>query len=81
MNGVYIKGLKMPEKCLDCKLCAFIPIGDDGLMTKCLPLNIAAEGEKLRPYCPLVSVETREDALKILDEVQDKMRWTDDEEG
>ena len=76
MSGVFIKGLKMPEKCWDCKLCAFIPIGVDGLMTKCLPLNRATDVAKLRPDCPLVSVETREDALKILAECEE-MRWTD----
>ena len=76
MNGVYIKNMPMPKNCEECKLCVYIPIGDYGLMTKCLPLNRAAEGEKLRPYCPLVSVETREDALKILAECEE-MRWTD----
>lgn len=54
--SILLKGLKMPEKCLDCKLCAFIPIGEDGLMTKCLPLNRATDVEKLRHDCPLVAV-------------------------
>ena len=63
MSGVYIKGLKMPEKCLDCKLCAFIPIGDYGLMTKCLPLDRATDAEKLRTDCPLVAVPDHGDLI------------------
>ena len=61
--SVLIKGLKMPEKCWDCKLCAFIPIGDDGLMTKCLPLNRATDAEKLRTDCPLVPVPDHGDLI------------------
>ena len=69
MSGVFISGIELPKEC------------------EYLDLVITQDGEV---YCydhegvsvaKAVNVRTREDALKILDEVQDKMRWTDDEEG
>lgn len=69
MSGLYIRGIELPPK---------------GYF---LCLEITCEGEV---YCydhedasiaKAVNVRTREDALKILADVQDKMRWIDDQDG
>ena len=54
--SVYIKGMEMPHDCDECKLCAFIPVGDYGINRKCMPLNAKAEITIRRTDCPLVPV-------------------------
>lgn len=54
--GVYIRGIEMPHDCDECRLCAFIPVGDYGIHRKCLPLNANAEITIRRADCPLVPV-------------------------
>ena len=54
--SVYIKGMEMPHDCDECKLCAFIPVGDYGINRKCMPLNAKAEISTRRTDCPLVPV-------------------------
>ena len=54
--SIYIKNMEMPHDCDECRLCAFIPVGDYGIHRKCLPLNANAEITIRRTDCPLVSV-------------------------
>ena len=54
--SVYIKGMEMPHNCDECRLCAFIPVGDYGLYRKCLPLNAKAKITIRRADCPLLPV-------------------------
>lgn len=65
MSGLFISGIELPKEC------------------EYLDLVITQDGEV---YCydhedvsvaKAFNVRTREDALKILADVQDKMRWTD----
>ena len=66
MSGVFIKGLKMPENCSDCWFCV------DGEYCEAIKEYFHEKPKN----CPLIPVETREDALKILAECEE-MRWTD----
>ena len=68
MSGVYIKGLKMPRSCDEC----YIREKDTCPILKA---NLTGWGRRID--CPLVPVETREDALKILAECEE-MRWIDE---
>jgi len=52
-----IKGMEMPHNCNECRLCAFIPVGDYGIHRKCLPLNANAEITIRRVDCPLVPIQ------------------------
>ena len=55
--SILIRGMKMPHDCDECRLCAFIPVGDYGINRKCLPLiNAKAEITIRRADCPLVPV-------------------------
>lgn len=72
MSGLYIKNMKMPKRCLDCNLCR------DRIYCDALVVDLLAKEESIvgfdryhdrLPNCPLVLVETREDALKILEDV------------
>ena len=54
--GIYIEGMEMPHDCDECRLCAFIPVGDYGIHRKCLPLNANAEITIRRTDCPLIPV-------------------------
>jgi hypothetical protein len=54
--GVYIRGMEMPRNSDECKLCAFIPVGDFGIFRKCMPLNAKAEIIIRRSDCPLIPV-------------------------
>ena len=88
MSGVFIKGMKMPENCARCQF-----LEGDSMDGLCHAANrwldddefftwyVYAEGDvdTSKPCnCPLIPVETREDALKILADVQDEMRWIDE---
>ena len=76
MSGVFIKGMKMPSSCLKggCPLDgASCDLWQDKYWS-----DWREPHRKRHPDCPLVPVETREDALKILADVQDKMRWIDE---
>lgn len=69
MSGLFIRGIELPKEC------------------EYLDIVITQGGEV---YCydhegvsvaKAVNVRTREDALKILAEVQGEMRWIDDQNG
>lgn len=54
--SILIKGVEMPHDCDECKLCAFIPVGDYGINRKCMPLNARAEICIRRSDCPLIEI-------------------------
>ena len=61
--SICIRGMEMPHDCDECKLCAFIPVGDYGINRKCLPLSAKAEICIRRSDCPLVSVPPQGDLI------------------
>lgn len=54
--SILIKGMEMPHDCDECRLCAFIPVGDYAINRKCLPLNAKAEITIRRANCPLIEI-------------------------
>lgn len=80
MADILIRGLSMPYDCDECKLCAFIPVGEYGLDRKCLPLNRNAEITIRRKDCPLVELPPHGDLIDAskLIPIYEEMKWSDD---
>jgi len=74
--SIIIKGMEMPHDCDECKLCAFIPVGDYGINRKCMPLNRKAEISIRRSDCPLVPVPPH-GRLVNADDVMDAVDLSD----
>ena len=72
MSDILIRGMEMPHDCDECKLCAFIPIGEYDLYRKCMPLNRNAEITIRRKDCPLIEVPTREEGMWIDEQDKDE---------
>lgn len=76
--GVYIKGMKMPSKCIECKLMR--RCGKDDLDYVCMPARVYVEdltnAYKLRPeYCPLIELPEEHGDLIDRDKLR-KKKWT-----
>lgn len=75
--SVLIKNMEMPHDCDECRLCAFIPVGDYGIHRKCLPLNAKAEITIRRADCPLVPVPPHGDLIDRDALPTSRVEWED----
>ncbi len=75
--GVYIKGIEMPTKCIECRLMR--RCGKDDLDYVCMPARVYVEdltnAYKPRPdYCPLIEVPPHGDLIDRND-IKDRVSW------
>ena len=63
MADILIHGMEMPHDCDECKLCAFIPVGDYAITRTCMPLRRVAEITIRRKDCPLVELQEHGDLV------------------
>lgn len=73
MMGVFIEGMEMPKRCLDCPFMVSIDNDDCVLQTE-VKNELARTWEELKASCPLVEIPTPHGRLGDLDALQEQIK-------